>query len=94
MSGKSQTVLNMGSYNYLGFAQNSGPCADYVEEQLPKAGCGMSSSRHELGGCLMLIYKCLNFDCTSSRFTVLFLKRYITSTFSSMSFSCAQAILG
>ena len=49
LSGKSNTVLNMGSYNYLGFAQNAGPCAEYVKENIPKYGCGVGSYRHELG---------------------------------------------
>ena len=41
--------INMGSYNYLGFAQNSGPCADAVEEQTRIHGPGVCSTRHELG---------------------------------------------
>ena len=39
----------MGSYNYLGFAQTEGLCADAAVEATHKYGCGMCSSRHELG---------------------------------------------
>ncbi|UYV72669.1 SPTLC2 [Cordylochernes scorpioides] len=49
MPGTSFRVLNMGSYNYLGFAENSGRCADSVEENIKKEGVGVCSSRHELG---------------------------------------------
>jgi len=41
--------MNMGSYNYLGFAQTEGLCADAAVEATHKYGCGMCSSRHELG---------------------------------------------
>ena len=49
MTGKSQTVLNLGSYNYLGFSQNAGPCADEVEEASRKYGVSTCASRQELG---------------------------------------------
>ncbi|KAG5437741.1 hypothetical protein PCANB_000454 [Pneumocystis canis] len=38
--------LNLSSYNYLGFAQSSGPCADFVEEVIKKwkfSSCGARS---------------------------------------------------
>lgn len=49
MTGTTTSAINMGSYNYLGFAENSGPRAESVEEILKKDGVGVSSSRHELG---------------------------------------------
>ncbi|XP_072535764.1 serine palmitoyltransferase 2b [Salminus brasiliensis] len=42
-------VINMGSYNYLGFAENSGTCADAAAEATVKYGVGVSGTRHELG---------------------------------------------
>lgn len=41
--------MNMGSYNYLGFAQPQGPCADASEKVTKKYGLGVCSSRHEIG---------------------------------------------
>lgn len=43
------TYLNLGSYNYLGFAQNSGPCAEDSIESIKKYGWAIGSSRQELG---------------------------------------------
>lgn len=42
-------VINMGSYNYLGFAENTGPCADAAVESTTKYGAGVSSTRSEMG---------------------------------------------
>ncbi|XP_051501654.1 serine palmitoyltransferase 2-like isoform X3 [Myxocyprinus asiaticus] len=42
-------VINMGSYNYLGFAENSGTCADASSECTMMYGVGVSSTRHEIG---------------------------------------------
>lgn len=42
-------VLNFGSYNYLGFADNKGPCAEAVEKAVHKYGNGICASRQELG---------------------------------------------
>lgn len=39
----------MGSYNYLGFAENNGKCADEAEVATKKYGVGVCSSRHEIG---------------------------------------------
>jgi len=39
----------MGSYNYLGFAQAAGACADDAEQTTWKSGVAVCSSRHELG---------------------------------------------
>ncbi|XP_062406856.1 serine palmitoyltransferase 2b [Sardina pilchardus] len=42
-------VINMGSYNYLGFAENIGPCADAATEATLQYGVGVNSTRHEMG---------------------------------------------
>lgn len=43
------TFLNLGSYNYLGFAQNGGQCARDTVDIIKKYGWAVSSSRQELG---------------------------------------------
>lgn len=47
--GTKTETLNMSSYNYLGFAQSEGACADYVEETVRKNGLAVCSTR-ALGG--------------------------------------------
>lgn len=42
-------TLNMSSYNYLGFAQSEGPCADAVEETIKKFGISTVGTRTEAG---------------------------------------------
>jgi len=42
-------TLNMSSYNYLGFAQSEGPCADAVEETVRKYGLTSCSPRADSG---------------------------------------------
>ncbi|XP_043962056.1 serine palmitoyltransferase 2-like [Gambusia affinis] len=42
-------VINMGSYNYLGFAENTGTCADAAIEVTQKYGVGVGSTRCEMG---------------------------------------------
>ena len=49
LTGKSTRAMNMGSYNYLGFAQPTGACADDAERTTWKSGVGVCGSRHELG---------------------------------------------
>ena len=49
--GSKTTVLNMGSYNYLGFAENEGYCADQAEHATRKYGVGVASTRQEIGEC-------------------------------------------
>jgi len=46
---KTTHAMNMGSYNYLGFAQSSGRCADEAETAVHQHGVSVCSSRHELG---------------------------------------------
>ncbi|KFB39703.1 AGAP007941-PA-like protein [Anopheles sinensis] len=48
-TGTETKCLNLGSYNYLGFAQNEGPCADDAEECIWTYGLAACSSRRELG---------------------------------------------
>lgn len=43
------TYTNFGSYNYLGFAENYGDCANDVEDTLYKDGYSLTSTRHEIG---------------------------------------------
>ncbi|KAM4723925.1 serine palmitoyltransferase 2-like [Anableps anableps] len=42
-------VINLGSYNYLGFADNTGRCADAVAEVSVAYGVGVASTRQEIG---------------------------------------------
>ena len=39
----------MGSYNYLGFAENTGLCADAAAEVTATYGVGVASTRQEIG---------------------------------------------
>lgn len=48
-TGTKTETLNMSSYNYLGFAQSEGPCADAVEETLRKQGISTCSTRADAG---------------------------------------------
>ncbi|XP_042900943.1 serine palmitoyltransferase 2 [Parasteatoda tepidariorum] len=48
-TGKSFDVINMGSYNYLGFAENNGKCAEPVRKAIQNHGIAICSTRHELG---------------------------------------------
>ena len=42
-------VLNLGSYNYLGFAETSGPCIEDVVQKINDDGVGSCSCRNDLG---------------------------------------------
>ncbi|KAL5001502.1 pyridoxal phosphate-dependent transferase [Aspergillus recurvatus] len=42
LTGKATSTLNLSSYNYLGFAQSEGPCADTVEETIYRDGISMT----------------------------------------------------
>jgi hypothetical protein len=48
-SGKTTEVLNMGSYNYLGFAENSGKCAQDSIQAIREYGVATSATKQELG---------------------------------------------
>lgn len=47
--GTTTKLLNMVSYNYLGFAENKGPCAEAAEAAVHEYGVSVCSSRNELG---------------------------------------------
>lgn len=49
LTGKSLKCLNMGSYNYLGFAECDGPCAQAAQKTTYELGIGVCSSRYDLG---------------------------------------------
>ncbi len=48
-TGEKTRALNMGSYNYLGFAENNGPSSSAAIQSIKDYGVSTSSSRHELG---------------------------------------------
>lgn len=41
--------LNLGSYNYLGFAENAGQCIEHTIDAVKKYGVGTTATRHEAG---------------------------------------------
>ena len=49
LTGTTTETLNMSSYNYLGFAQSEGPCADAVEDTIRKYGISATSPRADAG---------------------------------------------
>ncbi|KAI9731023.1 MAG: serine palmitoyltransferase component [Cirrosporium novae-zelandiae] len=49
LTGTTTETLNLSSYNYLGFAQSEGPCADAAEESVRKYGISYTSSRADAG---------------------------------------------
>jgi serine palmitoyltransferase len=49
MTGRKIEALNLGSYNYLGFAENNGKCSRDAIESLKSSGVATCSSRSELG---------------------------------------------
>ncbi len=49
LTGTTRDCLNLSSYNYLGFAQSEGPCADAVEQTVAKYGITTCSPRAEVG---------------------------------------------
>ncbi|XP_042225748.1 serine palmitoyltransferase 2-like isoform X2 [Homarus americanus] len=49
LTGKIIKCINAGSYNYLGFAENKGPCHDAAEHTTKEVGITTSSPRMELG---------------------------------------------
>ncbi|XP_077302730.1 serine palmitoyltransferase long chain base subunit [Arctopsyche grandis] len=50
-TGSETKCINLGSYNYLGFAEATGVCADDAEESIKKYGLTLASPRAELGTC-------------------------------------------
>jgi serine palmitoyltransferase len=49
LTGTTTDTLNMSSYNYLGFAQSEGPCADAVEDTIRKYSISVASTRADTG---------------------------------------------
>ncbi|BGP19452.1 serine palmitoyltransferase component [Rhodosporidiobolus nylandii] len=48
-TGETTQALNVSSYNYLGFAQSRGPCADFAEDMVRKMGIASASARNTVG---------------------------------------------
>ncbi|XP_065217801.1 serine palmitoyltransferase 2-like isoform X2 [Planococcus citri] len=48
-TGTETKYLNLGSYNYLGFAQADGICSKHSVETIEKYGCATGSTRKEVG---------------------------------------------
>ncbi|KAI8815093.1 pyridoxal phosphate-dependent transferase [Cladochytrium replicatum] len=48
-TGEIKECLNLSSYNYLGFVQSEGPCADAVAVAINEFGVGVGSSRMDAG---------------------------------------------
>lgn len=44
LTGTTTHTLNMSSYNYLGFAQSEGPCADYAENTVRQDGISLTGA--------------------------------------------------
>lgn len=49
LKGSTTECVNLSSYNYLGFAQSEGPCADAVEDVIKKIGVSISTPLLETG---------------------------------------------
>ena len=49
MEDQNKECINLGSYNYLGFAENDGPCTREAVKTTRQLGLSACSSRHELG---------------------------------------------
>ncbi|KAJ1799405.1 serine palmitoyltransferase component [Coemansia sp. RSA 2399] len=54
-TGRVRETLNLASYNYLGFAQSHGPCADKVEQAIRENGLTHASTRAEAGRSRQLV---------------------------------------
>uniref|UniRef100_A0A1I8A8X2 serine C-palmitoyltransferase n=1 Tax=Steinernema glaseri TaxID=37863 RepID=A0A1I8A8X2_9BILA len=48
-TGTQTKVINVGSYNYLGFAQAEGPCADAAAKSIDEEGLSLCTTIHERG---------------------------------------------
>lgn len=49
LTGRKIECINFASYNYLGFAQATGPCADAVEKAVGHYGMSTAGTRTECG---------------------------------------------
>lgn len=59
-TGTSTRVINFGSYNYLGFSENKGPCAEAVEKSVNELGNAICASRQELGTVPLFVFDISN----------------------------------
>lgn len=50
-TGTETKCLNLGSYNYLGFAESTGPCAEAAIKSIEDYGLAFCSTRSEFGTC-------------------------------------------
>ena len=48
-TGKTISAINLGSYNYLGFAEKTGPCANDAIDAIKSLGIVSCSTRTEIG---------------------------------------------
>ncbi|KPJ13348.1 Serine palmitoyltransferase 2 [Papilio machaon] len=71
-TGKERRCINLGSYNYLGFAEPTGPCADAAAEATRRYGLALASSRAELGSCPLHV----ELEEATARFLGVELKRF------------------
>jgi serine palmitoyltransferase len=55
LTGTTTETLNLSSYNYLGFAQSEGPCADFAEETVRKDGISMAGTISDGANSAMLV---------------------------------------
>ncbi|CAG2120279.1 unnamed protein product, partial [Medioppia subpectinata] len=49
LTGRTNDAINFGSYNYLGYAQNSGHITDSVDKTIRQLGVGLCSTATEIG---------------------------------------------
>ncbi|KAM0786945.1 hypothetical protein ACM66B_002366 [Microbotryomycetes sp. NB124-2] len=54
-TGETTQALNVSSYNYLGFAQTRGPCADQAEDIVRKVGVTSAGGRNDVGTTDLLV---------------------------------------
>lgn len=55
---KIDNVINMGSYNYLGFAENNADFLETVADKTRQYGVGVCSTRQEIGECVVKVLVC------------------------------------
>lgn len=55
-TGTESKCTNLASYNYLGFAESSGPCAESAKAAINKFGVALCSSRQELGWTIRTLF--------------------------------------
>ncbi|KAF2666945.1 serine palmitoyl transferase subunit [Microthyrium microscopicum] len=80
-TGETVETLNMSSYNYLGFAQSEGPCADAVENAIKKYGLSVCSSRGDAGTSdLHLDVEDLVANFVGKKAAMVFSMGYVTNT--------------